>query len=143
MILQEPSSDPAKIVYLEVVPTETKNNQANAYTDSLIITEQYNQRKGALVFAQETLNSLTNQSLMQKDLKIEKITLLCAEKRQSMVLVSYNITENLAIATLPLYMTHLFIEKDANTLTIFSHSTDSRAEQKKMVDALRKLTCTS
>ncbi|GHW02432.1 hypothetical protein AGMMS50249_2180 [candidate division SR1 bacterium] len=130
------SDEDDKVNYIETSSGDTKS-----YLDSFIITSKYNQGKGALVFAQESLSALDNQSISIENDKVSKHTIICGDKRQSAILLSYQIIKGLKTGIPPLYMTHLFVEKDASTITIFSHSTESKEEAKNTQNALLSIVC--
>lgn len=116
-------------------------NNSGWYSDSLIIKEVYNQWKWALVFSQEAFDVLSQQELTIEDKKLEKLSVICKDKKQSAVLISYLIKDWLDTKIPRLYMADMFIEKDVNTLTVFSYASDDKSNQKKMIDAFYLVYC--
>ena len=123
-----------ELVFLE-------DGEATTYLDSLIIQEKYNQGKGALVFSQEAMAVALDQWLEIEHIQETKLVLYCHDTPQSAVLLSYLVRSGIPDVTMPLYQTHLFLEKDPNTLMIWSHSTEEKKEQERMKSALAKVLC--
>jgi hypothetical protein len=111
------------------------------YKDSLLVTEEFDQGKGVLVFSQEAMNTLQTQGLQIENQQDEKFVITCDRSKTSLRLLSYLISSGF-VATVPqLYMTQLFVEKSPNTILIFSHSTENASEQQQFRKAFTTIRC--
>lgn len=133
-IFSSPQTNDQEIVYIESW-TDTK------YLDSLIIQEKYNQGKGALVFSQEAMAVLLQQEADLENIKEEKLLISCQGVSQAGILLAYRMPPKWKIRNFPLYMTHLFLEKDPHTLMLWSHSTEDKKEQDRIRSSLQKIWC--
>jgi hypothetical protein len=119
----------------------TESGAVNSYKDSFLVTEQYNQGKGVLVFSQEAMDILQTQGLQRETQQDEKFVITCNSEKTSLRLLSYLISSGFVAQVPKLYMTQLFMEKDPNTILLFSHSTEDISEQQHFRQALKTIHC--
>ncbi|MDR2191013.1 MAG: hypothetical protein LBP53_07835 [Candidatus Peribacteria bacterium] len=119
--------------------TESGTNET--YKDSLVITQQYNQGKGVVLFSQEAVATLKTQGLTIEHTQAESFVRDCDREKKAFRLISYQISSGF-VATVPkIYMTQLFGEQDTNTLLLFSHSSEDASEQQQMRKAFSTIHC--
>ncbi|MDR2540806.1 MAG: hypothetical protein LBD11_03310 [Candidatus Peribacteria bacterium] len=135
----------------QTVPTDTSDElltvyaetgAESSYQDSLLLVEKYNQGKGVLLFSQEAIDVLKGKGLTLENEHDEKFAVPCEGEKKAAHLVAYVVTSGF-VQKVPqkLYMTQLFVEKDENTITIWSHSTESKNEQNALRSAFKTLQC--
>ncbi|MDR2415829.1 MAG: hypothetical protein LBD75_04425 [Candidatus Peribacteria bacterium] len=119
----------------------TESGTVNGYKDSFLITEQYNQGKGVLVFSQEAMDTLQTQGLQIEHQQDEKFVIICDKEKISLRLLSYLVSSGFVAQVPKLYMTQLFMEKSPNTILLFSHSTENANEQQYFKQAFTTIRC--
>ncbi|MDR0860544.1 MAG: hypothetical protein LBO09_06300 [Candidatus Peribacteria bacterium] len=126
----------------EILALYTETGAESGYQDSLLLVEKYNQGKGVLLFSQEAIDTLKEKGLTLEHERDEKFAVPCAGEKKSAHLVAYVVSSGF-VKEVPqnLYMTQLFVEKDANTIAIWSHSTESKNEQNALRTAFKTLQC--
>jgi hypothetical protein len=133
------------------VPTETldgvlalytESGANSSYLDSVVLVEKYNQGKGVLVFSQEAMDTVKAKGLTLANERDEKFSISCQGEKKSARLFAYEVSSGFVQKVPKLYMTQLFLEKDANTLVLWSHSTETKSEQNAMRSAFKAIQCT-
>ncbi|MDR0651561.1 MAG: hypothetical protein LBG59_09550 [Candidatus Peribacteria bacterium] len=119
----------------------TESGAVNSYKDSLLITQQYNQGKGVVVFSQEAMTMLQTQGITIENQQDEKFVITCDKEKISLRLLSYLISSGFVAEVPQLYMTQMFVEKDSNTILLFSHSTEDISEQQNLRKAFKTIHC--
>ncbi|MDR3168807.1 MAG: hypothetical protein LBU27_03470 [Candidatus Peribacteria bacterium] len=127
----------------DIVALYTESGANSTYQDSLLLAEKYNQGKGVVVFSQEAIDTVKAKGLTLANERDEKFSISCQGEKKSVHLIAYAITSGFVQKVPKLYMTQLFWEKDANTLLLWSHSTENHSEQDAIRAAFQTLQCSS
>jgi len=140
--LEKPSSLPEAVEELQAVWTEVKPETATkSYQGSLMVVEHYNQGKGVIVFSQEALDALKTKGMGIEQEKKDTFVINCSKEKKTISLISYLISSGFVKEVPPLYVTQAFVEKDANTISIWSYTTESAKGQQEIIKALQTITC--
>jgi len=125
----------------DIIAIYEESWDTTTYKDSLIVTEKYNQGKGVIVFSKEAIDTLETQGLTLEDKKDERFVITCKGAKKSVSLKSYCVSAGFVSKVPRMYMTQMFVEDGDHTLKIFSHSTESKDEQKRVFQAFKTLKC--
>lgn len=114
----------------EIIWLYQETGDSKWYIDSLLIAEKYAKWVWINTFAQENLDTLTNQWLTLSSIKKSQIWIKMNDWKVNSVLVEYEITSGF-VENIPLiYLSQLFVPKWENVL-LYSYITEDKSARDK------------